>query len=173
MSQKPIPLSVRLSQKDAAFIADLKEPDAITMSEKVRYLVQTERIRSEQAETFEGLYAQCEELLRPLAAKLRAEERLKGESYPVLSLMSAWLPKMIASLGQYQVEGRVQGSPKNSDKQNFGAGSEPYSELGGLEYECLMQLAVFLPALKTLLDSGQHKQLSDSEAEKLTTIFNK
>ncbi len=167
MSHKPVPLSVRLSQKDAAFIAELKAPDAVTMSEKVRHLVQVERVRSEQAETFEGLHAQCVETLEPLARKLRMLERADGKSFPVLSLIIAWLPKMMAASGQQM--GNI--SKEGNNIQDFGAGNEIRSELGELEHECLMLLAAFLPALKTLLENDVQRSLNDEERKQLATIF--
>ena len=167
MSQKPVPLSVRLSQKDAAFIAELQAPDAVTMSEKVRHLVQVERVRSEQAVTFEGLHTQCSETLEPLAKKLRLLERVNGRSFPILSLIIAWLPKMIGASGQ-QID---DASKENKNIKDFGAGNEIQSELGKLEHECLMLLAAFLPALKTLLENDAQRSLSSEELEQLIAVF--
>jgi len=160
MSNKSVPLSVRLSQEDAAFIAGLKAPDAVTMSEKVRYLVGAERIRSEQAETFEGVHDQVAEMVNPLMQKLRLMERSTGRSLPVLTLIAGWLPKMVAELAQGQ-----------EPEERLIWSEDDLSKLEDVERESIELVIAFLPVLNTLLAEQASRGASKAEKKVLAALL--
>ena len=105
MGTKAVPLSVRLSKEDAEYIASLKAPDAVTMSEKVRYLVRHARISAERHETFEGVVEETEDTLAPLK---RALDKIEEDHFVRSGLLRALitsLPRILAELEAADVDG--------------------------------------------------------------------
>lgn len=98
MTAKTVPVSVRLSREDAAFIAALKAEGAVTMSEKVRHLVGEARVQSECANSFEGVHQLTQDQLAPLRKALQDLDASTGQSSAVLDLMLAWTPKLVAEM---------------------------------------------------------------------------
>ena len=98
MGAKSVPLSVRLPQKDAEYIAGLKAGDAVTMSEKVRYLVGEARRLSDEGASFEGVVKHTNDVLAPLGRALDALEKNDGESSQLLRAFLQWLPGLLATL---------------------------------------------------------------------------
>ena len=105
MGAKSVPLSVRLSREDAAYIASLKAVDAVTMSEKVRYLVSQARIEAERGETFEGVVEQTEDTLAPLKQALDFLEQEQGQRSALLRSLIVALPRILAELEAADVDG--------------------------------------------------------------------
>tara|TARA_R110002096_G_scaffold422375_1_gene628824 strand:- start:1231 stop:1761 length:531 start_codon:yes stop_codon:yes gene_type:complete len=98
LGAKTVPLSVRLSGEDAAYIASLKAGDAITMSEKVRFLVARARLTAEQGESYEGVVEQAEDTLAPLKHVLDSVETEYGARSSLLRALIFSLPRMLAEL---------------------------------------------------------------------------
>ena len=105
MGTKTVPLSVRLSKEDAEYIASLKAPDAVTMSEKVRYLVRQARISAERHETFEGVVEETEDTLAPLKHALDKIEEDQFVRSGLLRALIASLPRILAELEAADVDG--------------------------------------------------------------------
>lgn len=98
MGAKSVPLSVRLPQQDAEFIAALKAGDAVTMSEKVRHLVGEARRLADEGSSFEGVVKHTTEVLGPLARALDAIEKHDSENSQLLRAFLQWLPGLLATL---------------------------------------------------------------------------
>lgn len=105
MVAKSVPLSVRLSREDAAFIAALQSADAVTMSEKVRALVSKARLEAERGDTFEGVVEQTEDTLAPLKHALDKIEQDKGVRSALLRALIVALPRILAELEAADVDG--------------------------------------------------------------------
>ncbi|NVJ97781.1 MAG: hypothetical protein HWE25_06490 [Alphaproteobacteria bacterium] len=105
MVAKSVPLSVRLSREDAEYIAGLKAGDAVTMSEKVRYLVKEARLKAERGETFEGVVEQTEDTLAPLKQALDRIEQDEGVRSALLRALIVALPRIMAELEAADVDG--------------------------------------------------------------------
>lgn len=105
MVAKSVPLSVRLSREDAAFIAALKSDDAVTMSEKVRALVREARLTQERGDTFEGVVEQTEDTLAPLKQALDKIEQDQGLRSALLRALIVALPRILAELEAADVDG--------------------------------------------------------------------
>lgn len=105
MGAKSVPLSVRLSKDDATYIASLKAPDAVTMSEKVRHLVREARIAAERGETFAGVVEQTEDTLAPLKQALDKIEQNQGGRSALLRALIVALPRILAQLEAADVDG--------------------------------------------------------------------
>jgi hypothetical protein len=104
MGEKSVPLSVRLSREDAAYIAALEAPDAVTMSEKVRHLVSSSRIAAARGQTFAGVVEQTEDALAPLTEALDDLEQAGGSHSALLRTLIRTLPRMLADLEAAQVD---------------------------------------------------------------------
>lgn len=105
MGTKTVPLSVRLSKEDAEYIASLEAPDAVTMSEKVRYLVRQARISAARHETFEGVVEETEDTLAPLKHALDKIEEDQFVRSGLLRALIASLPRILAELEAADVDG--------------------------------------------------------------------
>lgn len=78
---KSIPISLRISEDDAAFVSGLKIKDAVTPSEKIRSIIKEARERKEQGNTpkrlMDEIHTQLQELQRNLST---AERSAKAHS---------------------------------------------------------------------------------------------
>ena len=83
------PLSVRLADDDAVFLAALRIDDAITASDKVRALIRQARQRAETPEGYGGALVVSHDLLaEPAQAVRQAEDRAGVHSGVVRTLLS-------------------------------------------------------------------------------------
>jgi hypothetical protein len=70
------PLSVRLSEDDSAFLAQLELEGAVTSSDKVRGLIRLARLRHRRPETFAGALAASHDALGPALRTVREAEQI-------------------------------------------------------------------------------------------------
>jgi len=95
---KNVPLSVRVSEEDAEFIARLQFTGATTPSDKIRAMIGEARRRHEGVQDFEGALSMLEDMLAPVLRRLQnaeMEQRLHSE---LLSHVAHWLPELVALL---------------------------------------------------------------------------
>lgn len=94
---KTVPLSVRISQEDAEFLAKLKS-GGVTPSDKVRTVIADARRHAEKQADFRG----CLELLReqaaPAAAAVRDAELREKMHSDLVTYLLEWLPEAFAYL---------------------------------------------------------------------------
>jgi hypothetical protein len=84
------PLSVRLSEDDSAFLAQLELEGAVTASDKVRGLIRLARQRHQRPETFVSALAASHEVMGPaLRAVREAEQRSDRRSGVVVGLLTS------------------------------------------------------------------------------------
>jgi hypothetical protein len=84
------PLSVRLSEEDSIFLAQLELEGAVTSSDKVRGLIRLARQRSERPGSFSGALAASHDALAPaLRAVREAEQASHQSSGVVVGLLTA------------------------------------------------------------------------------------
>lgn len=84
------PLSVRLSEDDSAFLAQLELEGAVTSSDKVRGLIRQARQRTERPDSFAGALAASHEALGPALRSVReAEQASERRSGVVIGLLTA------------------------------------------------------------------------------------
>ena len=93
---KTVPLSVRISEADAAFIARLSMPDAVTPSEKIRGLIAEARQRHQAARSPREGEAFLRAILEPQRQKIRALEEKLGVHSEVVARIGEWLPEFLA-----------------------------------------------------------------------------
>jgi hypothetical protein len=98
MTAKSIPLSVRVSEDDADFLAALELPGAASPSEKLRALIVEARRRHAEGRTYEASLALVRELLEPLSPTLRARELSSRQRSELIADTLYWLPDLVAFL---------------------------------------------------------------------------
>ncbi len=93
---KSIPLSVRLSQDEADFIARFNSDDAVTPSEKVRAIIRLARARSDRPSSYAGALRLARELLTPAIDEISHAQNEIHQRSELLAIMNEWLPDMVA-----------------------------------------------------------------------------
>ena len=96
MPRKTVPISTRLSQEDAEFIASLTVNGASTPSEKLRTIIADARQRKEGTEDFPGSLRVAEDLLAPTMRIIRSSEHDAGMHSELVSRLGEWLPECLA-----------------------------------------------------------------------------
>ena len=94
-----VPLSVRISQEDASFIAKLKMDDAVTPSDKVRYIIKHARERYEQKQDYEGMVDLAKDVFRDEKEAIKKFELESKQHSELLALFSQWLEEAFAFYG--------------------------------------------------------------------------
>ncbi|MEM7410030.1 MAG: hypothetical protein AAF430_07350 [Myxococcota bacterium] len=93
---KNIPISVRVPQEDAEFLAQLQMEGASTPSDKVRALLADARRRHQGFQDYAGCLGMAHEMVAPTLNLLRdLEQRSSIHSEPVAQLAD-WLPETLA-----------------------------------------------------------------------------
>ena len=98
MSAKSVPLSARISDADAAFLARLSIAGAATPSEKMRALLADARRRYEGTRDYAGCLALTEEMFAPALRRLRMLEYDAQIHSEVLKKLFMWFPDVAALL---------------------------------------------------------------------------
>jgi hypothetical protein len=95
---KNVPLSVRVSEEDAEFIARLQVSGAATPSDKVRAMIAEARRRHEGVQDFEGALSMLQDLLAPVLRRLQLAEVEQHSHSELLSHVAHWIPELVAFL---------------------------------------------------------------------------
>ncbi|MFK7957248.1 MAG: hypothetical protein AB8B96_14220 [Lysobacterales bacterium] len=98
MSDKSVNLSVRLSQSDARFLKGLSVPNAETVSEKLRLIIDRARRREEGTHSYPAALRMVDELLDPVRLGLLDQERREQVHSELLARVYEWLPDMLGFL---------------------------------------------------------------------------
>lgn len=108
MPSKTVPLSVRISDEDAAFLAKLEIGDAKTPSEKLRALLASERrLRTEGHDPSEAA-EMIGDLLRPALRRIkRIERETAAESEPLRRIYDRLPDLMALALSGPQTSGET------------------------------------------------------------------
>lgn len=94
-----VPLSVRVSQEDATFIAKLKMDDAVTPSDKVRAIIKHARERFEQKQDYEGMIDLAKDVFRDEREAIKKFELESKQHSELLAMFSVWLEEAFAFYG--------------------------------------------------------------------------
>jgi len=90
------PLSVRLADEDAVFLATLRIDDAITASDKVRALIRQARQRAETPEGYGGALAVSRDLMAEPAQAVRQAEDVAGRHSTVVQTLLVEVEELLA-----------------------------------------------------------------------------
>lgn len=94
--QKTVPISVRITQEDAEFIARLKIDDAITPSDKIRALIRDARLQHGRQRGYEGQLAQALDELRGVMQQVKTQERESHTHSELVNVFLDWLAEAFA-----------------------------------------------------------------------------
>lgn len=95
---KSIPLSVRISDADAAFLAMYQAEGATTPSEKLRAILAAARRRHDGARDFDGCSSVVEDMLRPAIHRVRNAQRDAGLRSDLVFKIYDRMPELVAEL---------------------------------------------------------------------------
>ena len=93
-----IPVSVRISQEDIDFIADLQIDEATTPSEKIRELLKQARLRHEQGQDYQAVLYDCEHSLSGAKHQILQHEKTLGVHSHILARVFELLPDLMATV---------------------------------------------------------------------------
>ncbi len=95
---KSVPLSVRVSPDDAAFIARMKIDGAATPSDKVHSLLAEARKRQEGFSDYSSCLGMVQEMLAPTLQRLRAAEHRERVHSELVLELTQWMPEALSFL---------------------------------------------------------------------------
>jgi hypothetical protein len=98
VERKTVPLSVRVSDDDAAFLASLEITGAATPSEKLRAILSQARMRAEGVEDEIEAAQNFKDVLRPAERRVRQAEAKAGLRSDLVRKLHDRLPDLVASL---------------------------------------------------------------------------
>ena len=99
-----IPLSVRISQDDAAFLAGLAVTGATSPSDKLRALIRDARLRHEGCHGYGECFAIQQQSWAPFIQRLREAEMAAGIHSELLIQLTHWLADIKAFLMASETE---------------------------------------------------------------------
>jgi hypothetical protein len=88
---RSIPISFRATQAETEFLSGLKVDGATTLSEKLRWIIESARQREDGAGDPTSQRELVEEILRPTLQRWRSAEVREGKSSALLRAFSDWL----------------------------------------------------------------------------------
>ena len=98
MTSRLQPTTVRLTDAEQTFLANLKIPGATTISDKIRKLI-AERSRMEEADRdFGAALAMANSLLAPLSTAVKTAENETGVHSQLVRRLIDWAPELLATL---------------------------------------------------------------------------
>ena len=95
---KSVPISVRVSPDDAAFIAEMNVAGASTPSDKVRALLAEARKRHQGFSDYSSCLGMVQEMLAPTLQRLRAAEHRESVHSELVLELTQWMPEAMAFL---------------------------------------------------------------------------
>lgn len=98
MATNRIPVSVRISQEDADFIAQLQIEGATTPSEKIRELLTQARLAIDSPKSYDTMLRQMEDLLSVARYEVLQREKELGVHSHILARVFESMPDLIATL---------------------------------------------------------------------------
>jgi hypothetical protein len=111
-----IPFSVRLSQEDAEFIANMKLKGAKTPSDKIRAIIVKAHEEGKEEQDYKNILRKIQEIFIPALDKLREEELKKGEHSELTTILSVWLSETCAFFIYTLLENTKYANLKNLEK---------------------------------------------------------
>lgn len=96
MSTKTVPYSVRVSQDDAAFLAELKVSGAVTPSDKLRTIISAARERAEGSTDYQGCLRNLGELTSRAILLIREFEQQQSIHSEIVLTLTEWSQELLA-----------------------------------------------------------------------------
>lgn len=144
-----IPVSVRISQEDADFIAQLQLNGATTPSEKIRELLSEARLTYTHAHDYSTALGRVEQLINPARRDILIAEKNLGVHSPLIARAFELVPDLVAILS-------VQ-LPADSD----------LSKLKQHEHEIMWRLVRLMDGILQLAITGKASAYDDAVLDEL------
>lgn len=93
---KTVPVSVRLSVEDAAFIANYQVAGAVTPSDKIRSIIKDAKMRQDSILSYESCLVQSQSALSALMQHIKADELESGHHSELLNVFNEWITESFA-----------------------------------------------------------------------------
>lgn len=93
---KTVAISVRLSQEDAEFIANLQVDNAITPSEKVRSIIKEAKEQKERSVDYQSCLNIARETLKDLVHKINTTELKEKQHSELVNVFNDWIAESFA-----------------------------------------------------------------------------
>lgn len=111
MSSKSVTISARIAHEDAEFLSQLNINGAATPSDKLRALITDARRRRERPQDYGGCLQMVQEIVTPVAAKVRQTELETKMHSELLTRTFEWLPETLAYLMAFDPDGQAADKP--------------------------------------------------------------
>lgn len=95
---KSVPISVRVSQDEAEYLARLHIPGATTPSEKLRALIAEAHHRQQRPGNYAESASQAQQWLAPLLETIQGAETRHEQHSDIVALLREWLPDFLAHI---------------------------------------------------------------------------
>ncbi len=108
---KTVPISVRVSNEDAEFIANLQIDGAVTPSDKVRSIIREAKKQKERIINYEGCLKIALETLKGLTQKVKASEMKQKQHSELVNVFNDWIVESFAYVvsAKYKIyEGKIE-----------------------------------------------------------------
>ena len=112
MSSKSVTISARIAHEDAEFLSQLNIDGAATPSDKLRALITDARQRKERPQDYGGCLQMVQEIVTPVAAKVRQAELDTKMHSELLTRTFEWLPEALAYLVAFDAAGDAKHTPE-------------------------------------------------------------
>jgi predicted nucleic acid-binding Zn-ribbon protein len=101
---KTVPISVRVSNEDAEFIANLQIDNAVTPSDKVRSLIKEAKQQKERVVSYEGCLNIARETLKDLVQKVKSIESKEKQHSELVNVFNEWVTECFAYVASAKYE---------------------------------------------------------------------
>jgi hypothetical protein len=102
MSNRSVPVSVRLTPEDATFLASLQREGAITPSDKLRALIEEEKQRSSRSVNYLEALTQSRNVITESFNHIRTAEQSTGTISLFLRSVEGWLTATLATIQSHR-----------------------------------------------------------------------
>lgn len=154
MTANRIPLSVRISQEDADFIAQLQIDGANTPSEKIRELLKQARLAHTQNKGYDSILTSSEQMLHTARHEILQCEKTLGVHSHIVARIFEVLPDLMATMaGDY---------PKTCDK----------TALVDFEKQAMWRIVRLMDSILQLAITGKGAGYDDKVLSELENTLN-
>lgn len=104
MSTKTTPISVRITPRDAEFIAKLNIEDAVTPSDKIRALLKEARTQRDTVKDLSTCLGLARKAVDPLFHKIKEQEIIEQTHSELVTAFGEWLADLLGYISAVEAE---------------------------------------------------------------------
>lgn len=107
MSTKTTPISVRITPRDAEFIAKLNIDDAVTPSDKIRALLKEARTQRDNTKDLSTCLGLARKAVDPFFNKLKEQEIIEQTHSELVTVFGEWLSDMLGYISACDINKNI------------------------------------------------------------------